>query len=294
VTGNTTSGNFVGTLNGSGANVTSISATNISSGTLAQDRLANTSITVNGTAIALGASGTITATATGTLTIGTGLGGTSYNGSTGVTITNTGVTSIVAGTNIAVSGGTGAVTVSVTGTVASATSATTAGTVTTAAQPNITSVGTLSSLAVTGNITAGNVSATLFTGTATQARYADLAENYAADAVYEPGTVLIFGGSAEVTVAATLGDTRIAGVVSTDPAHLMNSAIDCEHSAAVALTGRVPTKVTGTVRKGDMMIAAGNGQAQACSTPVLGSVIGKALADFDGTSGVIEVVVGRL
>jgi hypothetical protein len=172
--------------------------------------------------------------------------------------------------------------------------ATTAGTVTTAAQPNITSVGTLSSLAVTGNITAGNVSATLFTGTATQARYADLAENYAADAEYEPGTVLIFGGTAEVTVANAAGDTRIAGVVSTDPAHLMNSTIDCEHPAAVALTGRVPTRVTGTVRKGDMMVAAGNGQAQACSTPALGSVIGKALADFDGNSGVIEVVVGRL
>jgi hypothetical protein len=294
VTGNTTSGNFVGTLNGSGANVSSISATNISSGTLAQARLANASLTVNGTSIALGGSGTITATATGTLTIGTGLGGTSYNGSTGVTITNTGVTSIVAGTNIAVSGATGAVTVSVTGTVPSATSATTAGTVTTAAQPNITSVGTLSSLAVTGNITAGNVSATLFTGTATQARYADLAENYAADADYAPGTVLIFGGTAEVTVANAAGDTRIAGVVSTDPAHLMNSTIDCEHPAAVALTGRVPTRVTGTVRKGDMMVAAGNGQAQACATPALGSVIGKALADFDGISGVIEVVVGRL
>jgi hypothetical protein len=74
----------------------------------------------------------------------------------------------------------------------------------------------------------------------------------------------------------------------------MNSAIDCEHPAAVALTGRVPTRVTGTVRKGDMMVAAGDGQAQACATPALGSVIGKALADFDGTSGVIEVVVGRL
>jgi hypothetical protein len=119
--------------------------------------LANDSLTVNGTAIALGGSGTITATASGTLTIGTGLGGTSYNGSTGVTITNTGVTSIVAGTNIAVSGATGAVTVSVTGTVPTATSATTAGTVTTAAQGNITSVGTLTSLSVTGNIDGGNL-----------------------------------------------------------------------------------------------------------------------------------------
>jgi hypothetical protein len=270
VTGNTTSGNFVGTLNGSGANVTSISATNISSGTLAQARLANASITVNGTAIALGASGTITATATGTLTIGTGLGGTSYNGSTGVTITNTGVTALTGGGGITVNASTGSITLGST-----ATSANTAG-------------------AIVARGASGEFSAGVITATATSARYADLAENYSADAVYEPGTVLIFGGTAEVTVANAAGDTRIAGVVSTDPAHLMNSTIDCEHPVAVALTGRVPTRVTGTVRKGDMMVAAGNGQAQACATPALGSVIGKALADFDGTSGVIEVVVGRL
>jgi hypothetical protein len=145
-----------------------------------------------------------------------------------------------------------------------------------------------------GNIGASGSTFNTVFAKATSAQYADLAENYAADANYEPGTVLIFGGTAEVTVANAAGDTRIAGVVSTDPAHLMNSTIDCEHPAAVALTGRVPTRVIGTVRKGDMMVAAGNGQAQACSTPALGSVIGKALADFDGTSGVIEVVVGRL
>jgi len=332
VTGNTTSDNFVGTLNGSGANVTSISATNISSGTLAQARLANSSLTVNGTSIALGGSGTITATATNALTIGTGLGGSSYNGSTGVTITNTGVTSIVAGTNIAVSGATGAVTVSVTGTVPSAT---TAATVTTAAQPNITSVGTLSSLSVTGNVTAGNVitsgsggnitganvvSATTISTTqivnsgsngvgnigssttyfntvfakATSAQYADLAEAYVADATYESGTVLSFGGANEVTRSNTPADTKIAGVVSTNPAYVMNAGLLQPFVTVVALTGRVPTKVTGSVRKGDMMVSDGAGRAQACATPALGSVIGKALQDFDGESGIIEVVVGRL
>jgi len=70
--------------------------------------------------------------------------------------------------------------------------------------------------------------------------------------------------------------------------------LESQHTVALALTGRVPTKVTGTVRKGDMMIAAGNGHACACATPSMGSVIGKALEDFDGESGVIEVVVGRL
>jgi hypothetical protein len=305
VTGNTTSGNFVGTLNGSGANVTSISATNISSGTLAQARLANASLTVNGTSIALGGSGTVTATATNALTIGTGLSGTSYNGSTAVTITNTGVTSIAAGTNIAVSGATGAVTVSVTGTVGSAT---TAATVTTAAQPNITSVGTLTGLTINNATTAITNGATSGTGNigsaagvfntvfakATSAQYADLAEAYVADAEYTPGTVMVFGGSAEVTVANQAGDTRIAGVVSTNPAHVMNAGLKADNVVVIALTGRVPTRVTGTVNKGDMMVAAGNGVACACSTPALGSVIGKALENFDGESGVIEIVVGRL
>jgi hypothetical protein len=74
----------------------------------------------------------------------------------------------------------------------------------------------------------------------------------------------------------------------------MNSILESEHKSAVALTGRVPTSVTGTVRKGDMMVTAGNGYAQACATPAMGTVIGKALENFDGVSGVIEVVVGRL
>jgi len=75
---------------------------------------------------------------------------------------------------------------------------------------------------------------------------------------------------------------------------LMNSVLESEHKVAVALTGRVPTQVTGTIRKGDMMVTAGNGYAQACATPAMGTVIGKALENFEGVSGTIEVVVGRL
>ena len=74
----------------------------------------------------------------------------------------------------------------------------------------------------------------------------------------------------------------------------MNAGLDAEHTAVVALTGRVPTSVVGTVRKGDMMVSAGQGRAQACATPAVGTVIGKSLENFDGTEGVIEVVVGRL
>ena len=86
---------------------------------------------------------------------------------------------------------------------------------------------------------------------------------------------------------------RVAGVVSTNPAYIMNSG-QTGIATAIALQGRVPTKVRGQVRKGDMMVSAGDGYARAEANPKIGSVIGKALADFDGLEGVIEVVVGRL
>ncbi len=132
-----------------------------------------------------------------------------------------------------------------------------------------------------------------FWGAAVNARYADLAEKYLADAEYEPGTVLMFGGSAEVTLADE-GTRRVAGVVSTNPAYLMNHQIEGDNIVDVALVGRVPVKVTGYIQKGDMMVSAGNGRARASAMPQIGTVIGKALQDFDGSEGVIEVVIGRL
>ena len=145
-----------------------------------------------------------------------------------------------------------------------------------------------STVSVTGNVT-GNY----FIGTATSAQYADIAENYTSDNNYEPGTVLEFGGSAEVTLA-TDETPRVAGVVSTLPAHLMNSMLTGEHTVAVALLGRVPCKVQGPVAKGDMLISAGGGYARAKQNPITGTVIGKALEALPGNHGVIEVVVGRL
>ena len=129
---------------------------------------------------------------------------------------------------------------------------------------------------------------------ATSAQYADLAENYEADAAYEPGTVLCFGGVKEVTLCTEADCTSVAGVVSTNPSYLMNSGQTGAYVAAVALQGRVPTKVTGQVRKGDLMVAAGDGRAQANNNARAGTIIGKSLADFDGQDGVIEVVVGRV
>ena len=146
----------------------------------------------------------------------------------------------------------------------------------------------------TGNI--GNVTKpfnTIF-ATATSAQYADLAENYTADAEYTPGTVVSFGGSKEVTVSTQDLDVTVAGVISTNPAYHMNTGLSGEYVAAVALQGRAPCRVTGSVTKGAMMVSNGDGTARAESNPVIGSVLGKALESFTGESGTIEVVVGRL
>jgi hypothetical protein len=140
-----------------------------------------------------------------------------------------------------------------------------------------------------------SVYATLFRGTATESYYADLAENYLADAEYAPGTVIEFGGDAEVTQSTTHGTHRVAGVVSTNPAHLMNSHCEGDNVVAVALQGRVPCNVIGKVVKGDMLVASNvPGYAVVNNTPAVGSVIGKALGTkLDGERGTVEVVVGK-
>jgi hypothetical protein len=137
------------------------------------------------------------------------------------------------------------------------------------------------------------VYANFFVGTATAAQYADLAEKYVADQEYEPGTVLEFGGEFEVTLAED-GTNRLAGIVSTDPAYLMNSECSGNYVVAIALQGRAPCKVRGKIHKGDMLMSAGGGYARKAINPQIGTIIGKALVDFDGVSGVIEVAVGRV
>jgi hypothetical protein len=130
--------------------------------------------------------------------------------------------------------------------------------------------------------------------TATTALYADLAEYYLADADYAPGTVVKFGGTAELTIADQDLDPMIAGVVSTNPAYAMNSGLMGDHVIAVALMGRTPCLVKGPVRRGQMMVSAGDGYARAELNPTMGTVIGKSLEDFDEESGEIEILVGRL
>ena len=143
-----------------------------------------------------------------------------------------------------------------------------------------------------------NLTVATLNGTSTAAKYADLAENYVADAPYPPGTVLEFGGDYEVTLSMNPVSFRVAGVVSTNPAHLMNADCQGEHIVAVALRGRVPCRVRGRIDKGDLVVSAGNGIARAWDfgregRPHCGAVFGKALESYRGlTDGTIEIVVG--
>ena len=139
----------------------------------------------------------------------------------------------------------------------------------------------------------GNFAAGTITATATQAQYADLAEKYEADADYEPGTVLIIGGDKEVTVTDQAGSYYAVGVVSTDPAYLMNAE---SNGVAVALRGRIPCKVVGKVTKGDVIVTShtlGHGMVAGMYhtlSPL--QIIGRSLENkTDVEPGVIEIIV---
>jgi hypothetical protein len=130
-------------------------------------------------------------------------------------------------------------------------------------------------------------------GVSVQAKYADLAEHYTADDLYGPGTVVVFGGAKEITVSNISHDPRVAGVISTNPAYLMNAA---NAGLPVALTGRVPCQVQGPVAKGDRLVNIDTGIAGRLD-PALheyGCIVGKSLGEIaDDSIQTIEIVVGR-
>jgi len=128
---------------------------------------------------------------------------------------------------------------------------------------------------------------------ATSAQYADLAENYTADAEYVPGTVVIFGGDEEITISTEVADERVAGAISTNPAHLMNSG---QTGLPVALRGRVPVKLIGAVTKGDGLVTssvAGYAQSVGRSRLYGQAVFAKALETdlADGEKTIIAVIL---
>ena len=134
----------------------------------------------------------------------------------------------------------------------------------------------------------------LGTNSTLQSTYADLAEFYEGDQEYAPGTVLVFGGAKEVTTTTIVNDTRVAGVVTTNPAYVMNKEQQ-GIKTCIALVGRVPVNVIGAVKKGDILTTSETpGYAIKATTPTLCSIIGKALEDKNYTeAGVIQVAIGR-
>lgn len=191
--------------------------------------------------------GTISSTVMGNSTV--------YLGTTAIALNRT--SAIQSLTGISIDGSAGSV----------AASAITGTTLPTAiVNSNLQSLGTLSSLTVGGTIapaanntinigaigtTFATVFATTFSGVSTTAKYADLAENYLSDSNYAAGTVVVFGGAQEITTTTLFADAAVAGVISTNPAYLMNDALDGQ---PVALRGRVPVQVQGFTRKGDLLV----------------------------------------
>ena len=132
-------------------------------------------------------------------------------------------------------------------------------------------------------------------GHSIEATFADLAERYATDAPYEPGTVVVFGGEAEITTTTQALDVAIAGVISTDPAVKLNADAGNSHTHPyVALRGRVPCKVIGPVNKGDLMVTSYTpGFAKSVGKVDYGvSVFAKSITtDLSGGEKTVEVVI---
>ena len=168
---------------------------------------------------------------------------------------------------------------------------------TTTVYANVVSV---QSIAKTGSNGVGNIgsSANYFNqvfATATTALYADVAERFAADELLEPGTVVELGGTREITRSINDLSENVFGVISTKPAYTMNGAAgDDDTHPRVAMTGRVPVKVIGYVKKGDRLVSAGSGQARAAQPgeATAFNVIGRSLVDKPTPEpGTIEAIV---
>jgi hypothetical protein len=158
----------------------------------------------------------------------------------------------------------------------------------------------VASIAKTGTNAVGNIgsSSNYFNqvfAQATTALYADVAERFASDELLEPGTVVELGGAQEITRSLTALSEKVFGVISTRPAYTMNGgAGEDDTHPKVAMTGRVPVKVTGYIRKGDRLVAAGDGIARAAQPgeATAFNVIGRSLVDkTTPESGTIEAIV---
>lgn len=146
-----------------------------------------------------------------------------------------------------------------------------------------------------GNIGSSSTYFNQVFATATTALYADVAERFAADDVYEAGTVVELGGAAEITKSTSALSETVFGVISTKPAFTMNGGAGADDThPAVAMTGRVPVKAIGKIKKGDRLVSAGDGLARAAEPgeATAFNTIGRALKDKTSESiGTVEAIV---
>jgi len=290
VTGNVTGGNL-----NTGAQV--VATGNVTGGNIVTPGLITASGAITSTANVTGGNlrtaGLVSAT--GNITSAGNVAGTFFigNGSqlTGLSL-GVSVTKFVNGTSEGNIGDTnGNINFNVAGTSNVAVFTTTGGVFTGITTPSIAKSGTNA----VGNIgSASNFFNRVF-ATATTALYADVAERFASDEVMEPGTVVELGGTKEITRATSELSEQVFGVISTNPAFTMNGgAGEDDTHPAVAMTGRVPVKVVGRVRKGDRLVSAGNGVARAAAPGEITAfnVIGRSLVDkLTPESGTIEAIV---
>ena len=120
------------------------------------------------------------------------------------------------------------------------------------------------------------------------ATYADLGERFFSDDIYDAGTVVQLGGINEITAVQYELSEDVFGVISDTAAYLMNSGAGTDSThPVVALSGRVPVKVIGTIIKGQRLISAGNGIARAAlpGEATAFNTIGRALENKT-TSGI--------
>jgi hypothetical protein len=166
----------------------------------------------------------------------------------------------------------------------------------------INSAGNATAIVNGGSNAAGNIgSSTTYFNTvfakATTALYADLAEKYISDKDYPVGTVLRIGGRCEVSQTNCYHGTNVVGTVSDNPAYIMNAGLEAEHVVTVALLGRVPCRVIGTISKGDLLVSSEIHGVATVLDPDLwvpGCIVGKALTDYNSNiEGIIEIVVGK-
>lgn len=287
-TGNIT-GNFI---LGNGSQLTGIDATQIVSGT------SNLRVTASGGNIAASVGGTsnvLVIATTGTVT--TGISSVTGNITGGNLLTG----GLISATGSLITGGDHSLTGNIVDTGALTIITSSNGNIT--LSPNGTGVVVVNTDIRNGQANAvGNIgSATNYFNTvfakATSAQYADLAEMYVADDNYAPGTVVEFGGAAEITISSQDHSTRVAGVVSTNPSYLMNATQTGDNVLPVALVGRVPCLVTGTITKGDRLVASPLPGVAIRLDPDKyqpACIIGKALEDHSSSGiGHIEIAVGR-